>query len=57
MDKVFKNQYIESIMDDIEKLRNNKNDSEQIQKIYNEITLEYSDVKIRYFLGKAKGIL
>ena len=46
MDKVFKNQYIESIMNDIEKLRNNKNDSEQIQKVYKEITLSEKDLTL-----------
>ena len=46
MDNLFKNQYIGSIMKEIEKLRYNQNDHEQIKRVYDEITLSGKDLSL-----------
>ena len=46
MDKVFKNNYIEAIMNDIEKLKYNHTDKNQIQKVYDEIILSEKDLTL-----------
>lgn len=46
LDTVFKNQYIKSIMDDIEKLKYNQSDKNQIKKVYDEITLSSKDLTL-----------
>ncbi len=47
MDVVFgKSNYLDNIMNDIEKLKNNQNDYNQIQKIYKEISLNSKDLTL-----------
>ena len=46
MDIVFKNQYVKSIMDDIEKLKYNQDDKSQIKKVYEDITLNQKDLTL-----------
>ena len=46
LDVVFKNQYIKSIMDDIEKLKYNQSDKNQIKKVYDEIILNSKDLTL-----------
>ena len=46
MDVVFNNQYINSIMEDIEKLKYNQSDRNQIKKVYDEITLSSKDLTL-----------
>lgn len=46
LDVVFKNQYIKSIMDDIEKLKYNQSDKSQIKKVYDEIILNSKDLTL-----------
>ena len=46
MDIIFSNQYISSIMDDIEKLKYNQSDKNQIKKVYDEITLSSKDLTL-----------
>ena len=46
MDTIFKDQYIQVIMNDIEKLKYNQKDKQQIQKVYEEITLSEKDLTL-----------
>lgn len=46
MDVIFKDQYIYSIMKDIDKLKYNREDKLQIQKVYEEITLSQNNLTL-----------